>query len=338
MNTIRQSSNNIRLIDGSLITVADRAFEYCPLNRLSVLDEVADPDTSAEFSGAGLFMPLLVTPGNDNAYNVIDGAKRLRAYREEKTDLIACLILPQRLTLEQQVLLRLTLNKDRPFSAGEKIRWCRWLIHNRPDPDLPSIGARLGINPKEIVPLTQLARLKDERVDQAVCKGLPDLGALENFLALSDNDRERMIDFLADLKPSVQMQREFFQWLPEIASARQICIAELLSDAQAVEIVEHKNLNAPQKLQKLRDYFYRLRYPTVSAAEDRWKKLSHAIRPPGYNVTLVADPYFEKKRTEIRIQAQNGREITEVLSRLGAVDEKTWDNLIDPFRENSQVG
>ncbi|MFP4418030.1 MAG: hypothetical protein ACLFSB_12230 [Chitinispirillaceae bacterium] len=335
MNNTPTLQRSIRLIDGSDIRVS-QSLGHCTIDLLSVIDELTDPNDLIEhsYSHSPVSSPLLVVRHPEEHYRIVDGAKRFLGYVKEGADYVPCVILDGDIQSTQIRLLRMTANTDRPLTLGEKIGFIRWIYNHLTESRAATAVSRLNIPRKELPALMRLIQLKDWSTVQGVYDGIVSLHSLEDFLSLSEEDRGQLLHHLAGLKPSVQLQKELFGWLPEIAAARQTDIVSLLNDSKVAAILSSTSLNDPQKLQKLREHFYCLRFPTVSAAESRWKRRKQAICFNNKNISVIPDPFFEKKRTEIRIKAQNGKEIVEALNLLCRTDEKQWDLLIDPYLDD----
>jgi hypothetical protein len=157
---------------------------------------------------------------------------------------------------------------------------------------------------------------------------------LENaaaFNRLDAGDQEAFLSLSKDLQLSLQTEREFLEWLPEIAYSRKQSVASVL---QAEEINSTRNspiLNAPQKIEKIRACVFSMRFPQYDAALKQWKQVANKAFGDTSNIAVMPNPYFEKNRLELRIRISNADEAEEVMRKLAALPKSTWASLIDPM-------
>lgn len=150
--------------------------------------------------------------------------------------------------------------------------------------------------------------------------------------AFSDPDKIEFDNFFKNLKLSKQMNREFEEWLPEIAYAEKCDVVSILKSSDLDKIKNSAKLNGPQKLSKIREILYSRRYPELSKIKNEWIGLSKQINPDKDRVQFKSDPYFEKSEIELKITAGSSIQLKKILNSLLDVDDEKWDKIIDPFK------
>lgn len=131
---------------------------------------------------------------------------------------------------------------------------------------------------------------------------------------------------------SLQTEREFLEWLPEIAYSARQTVATVLDSPEIRETMNSTVLNAPQKIEKIRAFIFSLRFPWYDAALKQWKQVSHKTFGNMPGVAISPSPYFEKNRVELRITLTGAEQAREIMGKLGVIPLATWSALIDPLK------
>ena len=141
------------------------------------------------------------------------------------------------------------------------------------------------------------------------------------------------------MKLSQQTQREFLEWLPEIAFSRGIPVSDLLQSKEITAIMNNATLNAPQKIEAVRDLLHSWKFPAYSEALKTWKQTAAATsravleNEPSSRVVFMPSPAFEKNKLEIRISIAHARAAKEVFEGLSKIPQSTWAKLIYPVED-----
>jgi hypothetical protein len=223
---------------------------------------------------------------------------------------------------------------SRRISAWEhelQALFTQWAKKNFPAAEVMAIGRCLGLDWKKAKHLEALMTCS-AAVRDAVFAGRLHAENVAAFEKWTPSDQAIFLCFFQRLQLSLQTEREFLEWLPEIAWSGKKSIAAVLADD---EISRDKNdtvLSAPQKIQKIRTHIFALRFPQYDAAMKKWKQIAAKTFGGTSGVSVVPSPYFEKNRLELRIGLSGPEEASTVLGKLAAIPGSTWEALINPMK------
>jgi hypothetical protein len=159
----------------------------------------------------------------------------------------------------------------------------------------------------------------------------PDLCLMET------RDQTAFLEILRRIDLSLQTQREFIEWLPEIAYARETSVFSLLHSAEIQRIINDKILNNPQKIEAIRALLHSWKFPLFDEALKKWKKLAATTsrsvleNEPSSKVVFVPSSAFEINKLEIRITINHAPAAKEIFQRLSNVPQAAWSQLIYPI-------
>jgi hypothetical protein len=147
---------------------------------------------------------------------------------------------------------------------------------------------------------------------------------------MNQQDDAAIAAFLNAHKFTRQTRRELAEWLPEIACRENTTVDDIINSENIQSILRGEKLNAPQKIEKVRDALYRMRFPEYSKLQDKWKKSAAAANPAPSKVRFIPSPGFEKKRLEVRLTIENADEAREIFRSLSKIEPDVWDVLLFP--------
>jgi hypothetical protein len=209
--------------------------------------------------------------------------------------------------------------------------FAQWAKRNFPAADAKAIGRCLGLDWKKIGQLEASLTCSSAARD-AVFSGRLHIENVPDFERLNPSDRSLFLRFFEGLQLSLQTEREFLEWLPEIAYSGNRTLAAILESEDLTKVKNDIVPSAPQKIQKIRAILFALRFPNYDAALKKWKQISAKTFGETSGVSVVPSPYFEKNRLELRISISGPSEALAVLEKLALIPVGTWESLIDPMK------
>jgi hypothetical protein len=225
--------------------------------------------------------------------------------------------------------IRIMLNRGRPLHISEQHHFFSWMITQDPPWSREEAARILRLPLKTIAELAELVDCPADTIN-AVCSERIHLQNAADFSLLAEDARIRFLQFSEGLELSVQTQRGFLQWLPEIASQRNCSIKDILVLPECTVTRNDPKRNDPQKIQAIRLFLHSLRFPRFDADLSNWKALWRKLNPDSAAVHLLPDPFFEKDRIELRITVSDPGKARKIFGSLAVVSEDNWKELMHP--------
>ena len=329
MSDTRESQRPFQTEHEILALVHTISYERISPGRLALPQKLYDEAAlSRPMPHAELLKPLLVSDNESGTHAIIDGCKRLACLQRENIVECACGIVPS-LTPLQKGLVRILLNRGRALSIREEFLFYSWLT------TFAGFKEKNDINRYMDIPwnrMTDFDGLLSGPADvcNAVLENRLHARNAADFRLLSEKDRIYFLEIFKGLGLSLQTEREFIQWMPEIACARKNSIKDFSGFKEIETITKDASLNAPQKIQKINSLLRSLRYPGFDSACKNWNRLANDVNPDASNVHFIASPYFEKNRLEVRLVFSGPQEVSETLKKLSGIPQTAWAGLINP--------
>jgi hypothetical protein len=300
------------------------------LRKLTLPQDLYDEATiSQPLPSAQLLNPLLVSDNNSGTYAIVDGCKRFACLQRENSAECACGIVPS-LNPLQQGLIRILLNRGRALSIREQFLFYIWLTTCAGFKEKNDINRFLDLQWNQMTGFDELLSSPAD-VRNAVFENRLHAHNAADFRLLSEKDRNNFLEIFKGLGLSLQTEREFIQWMPEIACAQKSSVKDFSGFKEIETIINDTTLNAPQKIQKISSLLRSLRFPRFDNAGKNWDKLAREVNPDASKVNFIASPFFEKNRLEVRLVFSRSQEVLETLKKLSAIPETAWSRLINPL-------
>lgn len=338
MSTISASRDAARAIKNLLPAIPAVSYTTVPVEKLLMPPDLFDEKVlDLDGSDKDFLLPIIAAK-SDNASTlvIVDGCKRARHFFNTGQTNCICGIFPDVLNEKAIGLLRIMLNQKRHLHIRESVLFLNWLEKNCARENFEATAAALGFSPTHRFELKPLLSCEDTVLD-AVAQERLSLRAAGDLCLMGPQDRGVFLETFHDVVLSQQTQREFLEWLPEIAYTRKTSVEMLLRSNDVQATITDKNLNGPQKIEAIRALLFSWKYPLYNDALKRWKKSAYATiqsvleNQPSSNVVFVPAPAFEKNRLEIRISIAHAKAAREIFQRMAEVPEKTWSQLVYPI-------
>jgi hypothetical protein len=306
------------------------------VNELTIPPKLFDEKTIASaIAPLDFLLPLIVARDETGTYSIVDGCKRFKRFVENKQETCACGIFDGVLDKKSIGLIRIFLNQKRPTSIRESVCFYKWLKSNCEGNNGETMMESLGFNSAIRLELEPLVACADIVLD-AVDEGRVAVRAAADFCLLDLQDQAAFLDTFRGIDFSQQTQREFLEWLPEIAYSRKMTVSGLLQSEDIQKIINDDILNNPQKIEAIRALLHSWKFPLYDEALKKWKKLAVATskaaleNEPSSRVVFSPSPAFEMNKLEIRITINHAPAAKEIFQKLSEVPQKTWSQLIYP--------
>jgi len=261
------------------------------------LGDTPSPLLKQSFEASGILHPPLVQQAVDGTFNLISGRRRLYAlkYYFQQTS-VPCLVLQPALAPCTFLLYILTDQQiNAPLSPMEISFFLKYCLDKMEEKEIVDFFLpRLGLK-KQTALLQKLIRLLtlEETIQLQIHQGLISDKIAFEFLTLPPVDRSALSSLFDLLQPGTGKQNRMLMLSRDIALRSQKTISALLAEQEFKEILEHAEMNPPQKSHTLLELLQRKFYSRSSEAELLFKERVKRLRLPD-NFEITHSLNFEK--------------------------------------------
>lgn len=278
--------------------------------RITTNKETAD--LALSISAIGLLNPPALIDAQGRLI-VISGFRRLAAMKslDDYRHCVPVRMLPLTTTTMRQAAIAISDNTfQRQLNVVEQSR-CYALLRRVCDPPeswtnlanacgLPASGKAL----KRILPIARMP----EMLQQAIVEGSIALPVAHLINEINTDDRRSMIDFLRKITTGLNVQRELFELITEIAKRDGLPIQTLIERDRVRLILEQELLSTPQKAQQIRHLFKAERFPALSDTQKRYQQTLRELRLSPY-VQVQPPPFFEGKTYQVTLKVNSRHQL-----------------------------
>ena len=267
-----------------------------------------------------------------NKFKIVSGFKRVFALRDLDRKKISCFIISNNYTAIELLQLSILDNSlNRQFNPIEKSIAINKLGKYVPkDNILNNYFKYLGLEPSEklYILYESLISLEDD-IKLAIANNELSERSGANLLGFSKKDRLALFDFLVQLKPSVSKQNEIIELVFEISKRENISVKNVIRAGEIDTIFSNKKLSVIQKLERVREYLKKRRYPQLTKLEEEFESLKKSIGI-SQDMKFYPPAFFEGNNYEMYLSfskiSQLKKQIT-ILNKM--IDSEELKNVIE---------
>ena len=267
-----------------------------------------------------------------NKFKIVSGFKRVFALRDLNRKKISCFIISNNYTaIELLQLLIFDNSLIRQFNPIEKS-----IIINKlskyvsRDTIINKYFKHLGLEPsKKLYALYESLISLEDDIKLAIANNELSERSGANLLGFSKKDRLALFDFLVQLKPSVSKQNEIIELVFEISKRENISVKNIIRSGEIDTIFSNKKLSVIQKLERVREYLKKKRYPQLTKLEEEFESLKKSIGI-SQDMKFYPPAFFEGNNYEMHLSfskiSQLKKQIT-ILNKM--IDSEELKNVIE---------
>ena len=258
-----------------------------------------------EFLENGVIHPPLVIADSDKTYTLVAGARRLEFIRRFiEPSLVDCMVIDQNIP-HSSILNLILADQGCAFklSLAEKARFVeiasRFLKMNN---IVTAFQEKLQLkNGRSTIPNLLDILQQDEEIIKEIHLGTLQDRMVSELLSLPEkSDRLTLVQLFVNLGMGDGKQKRFFSLIRDIAFREGISITAYLRQEAVTQILSHKEINIPQKIQHLSALLQNEINPASSSAESEFIKQVKSLRlPTNYSISHSAS--FEKNEITLSI-------------------------------------
>lgn len=260
------------------------------------------------FKLAGILQPPLVHEQRDGSYELIAGKRRILAAKKIcGLSTCHCFVAPA--TTATDMLLNLLIEAQgisASFSPMEAAYFFKIGARYLSEEELARryLPHLTGKNNPSLLKGYHLLLSLEDAVQQLVHGFfIPENMAYE-LVKLGSTDRLCLVRLFRDFQLGGGKQKRLFSLLRDIAQRQGTQISELIQGIEIKEILEHKEMNAPQKMQNLLAFLQQNRTPSLHADEEQFRSAISKLKFPSH-CTARHSPAFETDSVELTIKFDN---------------------------------
>jgi hypothetical protein len=257
----------------------------------------------------GIIHPPLVIADSEDSFTIVSGAKRLEfARRFFSPSPIDCMVLPK--DTAPSLILNLILadqSNTSKISLAEKARFVEIACRLLKMEDVESIFQRkLQLkNGRSTIPNLLEILQQDEIIIKEIHAGRLQDRMVSEILSLpEETDKLALVQLFKNFGMGDGKQKRFFSLIRDIALREGSSITSYLQKEKIRAIVEHEEMNIPQKIHHLGDLLQHEINPSYSLAESVFGKQIKELQLP-VNYSISHSPSFEKDEITLSITFKN---------------------------------
>jgi ParB family chromosome partitioning protein len=268
----------------------------------------------------GIIHPPFLRLLTDKSFEVISGRKRLLiARRELRLEKTGCFILPDR-PAEISILDLLLTDQIHavPLTLAEKAQFIKIAVkHITEDEIIAHFAERLELreHPSAIREMLALLNLPGDIIAEIHNGRLQDRMVMELQRLKHPEDCLTMVSLFKKLALGTGKQRKIFSLLRDLAYRNHTSISDYLGGEEIQRILQHKEMNAPQKTQHLGILLQKQLNPSSQDAEDNFAIFSKSLNLPG-SLSVSHSPAFETNEITLSIRCRDLHECEKILPEI----------------------
>lgn len=248
----------------------------------------------------GILHPPIVIQTDADTYDIICGRKRIQCGRRLGQSHFHCRILPP--TSPKRLLLSFLLEDQisgNPLSFPE-MAYCLKLCQDHLNKD----GA-LEILASDLPKMKRMHLLSllefDHNILRKIHYGQLAEKILYDLLKLDWEDRTRIVGLIELLQLGEGKQKRLIALCRDFVLRENISISTLLDQPEIKAVIEHNEMNIPQKTNRLLGLLQKRCYPQSTAARESFESQLHSLALPK-TCDICPSPSFEKDEVTLSLR------------------------------------
>ncbi|MFN2365897.1 MAG: hypothetical protein ABR523_05475 [Desulfurivibrionaceae bacterium] len=290
------------------IDLSDRTFRLAPIE-----NEVAGNRSRDFITRWAVIHPPVLQEKEEDGFIIVTGRQQIIAARAlPDKEYCGCLILPSHTpALDLLALALQEILLSRPATPIEKaVCWRMGVVLAGRDRAGQELGTLLELSGRMSTAGLEKLLTLDREIQEALHRGSLELKTCFKLLDMKQADRASLFEIIAQLRLSSSNQRKIIELCRELEKREARSIAEILTESECLEIVNHAEANPPQKTAMLMTWLKGRCYPRLSEAEAAFRGFVAKLRlPKGAAVEHATS--FEKDSLKLTIEFADRDQLAE---------------------------
>jgi hypothetical protein len=257
----------------------------------------------------GVIHPPLVIANSENTFSIVTGARRLEFIKKFiGPSQIDCMVIDQE--APYIFILNLILidqSSASKISLAEKAQFVEIASRSLSMEDImTTFRAKLQLkNGRSAIPNLLKILQQNEKIIREIHSGrIQDRMTAEIISLPEEADKLALVQLFKNLGMGDGKQKRFFNLIRDISFREGFSISSYLQHKEITEILDHKEMNIPQKIQHLGVLLQHVINPMSSATEEHFAKHVKGLQLPE-NLSISHSPSFEKDEITLSITFKN---------------------------------
>lgn len=270
----------------------------------------------------GIIHPPFLLQNPDGRLEIITGHKRLTiADNHLESKNISCFVLPENFPKKDIPDLLLTDQSETPLSLAEKARFIQ--IASRcmaKEEVLEKFSKRLEIR-EHTSAIDEMEKLlaMDIEIIKEIHSGRLQYKMMGELLRIKDpEDRLALVSLFKTLSLGGGKQKKLFSLIRDLAYRKKSSISDFLEGDELQQILNHEEMNPPQKAQHLGNFLQAKLTPAYLESENKFTSFSKELQLPE-NISLSHSQSFETDAVTLSIVFKNSKECQRLLPEIKSV-------------------
>ena len=272
----------------------------------------------------GLIHPPMVRPLN-NQYIIVSGFNRIKASIHNKEDTIFVYTMKPDAGEYQCLLKSITaLSFKRQLSQAELIRSIKFLNKFMDEKQIADKSAaifNMELNVIFIKDLLNIANLPEPALE-LIHKGNISFNTARRMQFFQQETIKSFLKIFSKIKASNNKQLEIIQYIMEISKKDRINLKVFFQNQELQEIILNENREPLLKTKLLREYLFKLRFPTFFKTRQKVQQQINHLKL-GNKIKFVPPENFESQNYSISFNAKNYIEFKANIRTLNTVLENS---------------
>lgn len=261
-------------------------------------------ETQDSIETIGIIHPPIVQKIDTN-FHLICGHKRIAHSQKNNQTAIPCLVLSE--TIPITTLLSIVLTDQQlhgTLSIVERayfLKLCRDMISDKETISQFATNLPCRKHKTAITECINILSTFDISTLILIHNGIIAEQTTTTLLSMSKEDRQATINLIKDLQPGGGKQKRIISLLRDICGREHVSIYDYLQKERLQEILNHEEMNRPQKTQQITEYLQTAHAPQSNQAKNDFQEFQQRFDLPE-GTSLQHSPAFEKDEITLSLQ------------------------------------
>ena len=315
----------------SISNLGSFSFQEVPFSRISATEKwnlhpwkktYHTSELKNSIQRVGVLHPPFLQRLKNGKFDIVTGNARITVSRENPGDThIGCFIAPENIPAESLLdILLLEQTSSRQLSLAEKARFLEIALQYVSEEKIIDDYLPILALPRHHVSIAKTLQVMSlpEEILADIDQGILQEKMVLELLKIKKEDCLSLSRLFKELRLGSGKQKRIFFALRDLSRRHQTSITGFLKDSEITTILQHMDMNPPQKAHHLGLILDKKLAPHSTQAKNEFKDFTKSLELPG-NFHLDHSPSFEKDTLTLTINFQDKPECARLIQKIKSV-------------------